>query len=233
MLGALIAAFLAGLALLIWLPTSGRIKRPTDKRKKGRDLRPGWAGIAGAAIGFAIFDDVIGGLIGAVTVVAVFVVVGQGETKAEKRRQEQLREQLPATLELLASCLSAGAPISQAMSEVAEVSPSATAELLRSYRRNLDVGRSQGQSWRFIATEPVWEPVANDIAALVSSGSAVTKLLLSHAGDARAELASELESEAKTLSVKSVLPLMSCFLPSFILVGVVPIIAGVISSGLL
>lgn len=232
MIAAAVSALFAACFCWLIFPVQRRPTQQDKKIKKTKNLRFVSFGVAGALFGYVAFGGVVAAAIGAVVSICVLTFCDAEKRQKTKRRQE-LREQLPSTLELLASCLSSGAPVSQAVREVAEISPPATADLLNSYCRNLDVGRSQIQAWKSLAKEPVWEPVATDISALVASGSAMSKLLLTHAKDAREACASELETAAKTLAVKSVLPLMCCFLPSFILVGVVPIIAGVISSGIL
>lgn len=51
-----------------------------------------------------------------------------------------------------------------------------------------------------------------------------------HAEDARQESRDQALKQARTVGVRSVIPLMACFLPAFVLIGVVPIIAGLIQG---
>ena len=59
---------------------------------------------------------------------------------------------------------------------------------------------------------------------------AVAEVLEVHAAEARALRRARREMAARTVGVRSVLPLVCCFLPAFILVGVVPIIAATLGS---
>jgi pilus assembly protein TadC len=54
--------------------------------------------------------------------------------------------------------------------------------------------------------------------------------LRAHADDARTEARDAAVKAARTVGVRSVVPLMTCFLPAFVLVGVVPIIASLLGD---
>ena len=157
-------------------------------------------------------------------------MAGEGVT----RRRKRLADQLPEVLELLASALSAGSPTRVAVAEVAMVSPTESRAVLETVGSHIRVGRSEQQAWDDIAADPVLAPVwgraGRDLARSATSGAAVVEVLRVHASEARAEHRAQIERQAKTVGIRSVLPLMTCFLPAFVLVGVVPIIAGLISS---
>lgn len=150
------------------------------------------------------------------------------------RRRQLLAEQLPEVLGLLVSALSAGAPTRVAVAEVAAVSPAESRALLETVGSHLRVGRSEQEAWQQVADDvvlaPVWGRPARDLARNATSGSAVIAVLQVHAQEARAELRSQVEKQARTVGIRSVLPLMTCFLPAFVLVGVVPIIAGLLGT---
>lgn len=78
--------------------------------------------------------------------------------------------------------------------------------------------------------DTVWGAVARDLARCAESGAAVAEVLEVHAAEARALRRARREMAARTVGVRSVLPLVCCFLPAFILVGVVPIIAATLGS---
>jgi len=54
--------------------------------------------------------------------------------------------------------------------------------------------------------------------------------LSGHADDGRQESRDAAVKSARTVGVRSVIPLMVCFLPAFFLIGVVPIVAGLLTS---
>jgi hypothetical protein len=47
--------------------------------------------------------------------------------------------------------------------------------------------------------------------------------------DLRRQVRAEVESRARAVGVKAALPLGTCLLPAFVLVGVVPLVAGSVS----
>ena len=71
-----------------------------------------------------------------------------------------------------------------------------------------------------------WAPVARAIIRAHHSGAALTEVLVHLADDRRRWLRSTARSAAERAGVKAVLPLGLCFLPAFVLVGVVPVVAG-------
>lgn len=165
---------------------------------------------------------------------AVWFWLSRMDDRKHTATRQRLAEELPEVLGLLASALSAGSPTRVAVAEVAAVSPADSRGVLETVGSHIRVGRSEQQAWDDIAADPVLAPVwggpARDLARNATSGAAVVEVLHVHATEARAELRSQVEKQAKTVGIRSVLPLMTCFLPAFVLVGVVPIIAGLISS---
>lgn len=119
-----------------------------------------------------------------------------------------------------------------AVGVLAAVMPEPTKGVLLGVQQHLAIGITEEESWRALTAEPAWNEVARDIASMVSSGVGLADIIEMHAADARDRAKAALEARARTVSVRSVLPLMACFLPSFILVGVVPIIAGVFAKGI-
>lgn len=134
----------------------------------------------------------------------------------------------PDALDFLAVCLRAGATPIAAARTVADVSPDATASLLRGVSAHLEVGRTPEEAWGSLAEHPVWGAAARDLVRSSRSGTTLIDVLHTHAEDARAAAHDAHTKRAKSVGVKSVLPLMACFLPAFILIGVVPIIGALI-----
>lgn len=185
--------------------------------------------VAGAATALLIWSvcnataggAVAGGVFGVVAVAAL----GRVEGAQSKRERAALSEQLPSTLELMASGLDAGLPLRGALSAVSEVCPEPTASLLHSVSAQTQIGRSDADAWGWLRAHPVWGDAARDLARSADSGAAVAHVLRVHAAEARRRHWAALEVRARAVGVKSVLPLMTCFLPAFILLGVVPIVA--------
>lgn len=146
------------------------------------------------------------------------------------RRASGHRNQLPNALDFLAVCLEAGLPVPAATQTVAAVSPEETRLILHGVAAQLALGRAGAESWGSLRGDPVWGRAAADIVRAERSGTALVAVLRMHADDARREIRDEATKRARTVGVRSAVPLMVCFLPAFVLVGVVPIVAGLMAT---
>ncbi len=185
-----------------------------------------------------------GALVGSVTLTGWLPVLGSvlcGGTvggwvakrrEATRGRDEQRRNRirLPLTLELLAGGLTAGTPLRLAVSEVSRVCDPSTGDVLRQLTASVEVGVSDEVAWRSLVADPVWGDVARDVSRGVANGSALADLLRRHAAEARDVCQQEALFSARQVGVAAVVPLMVCFLPAFLLTGVVPIIGGLLAD---
>lgn len=232
-----VVAFL--LALLgLWGGPRSEVLRGLDARPRAR---PGWLGlVTGPRVRFGLLAGLVcwlllgqGGLglvAGAGAVPAAMVLLGWLEGAPERQRQRQLVAQQPGCLDLLGAALEAGVPLRAAVGQVAKLAPEPSAGLLRGVLGHLEIGRSDAQAWTTLRGHPVWGPAARDLARCADTGAALSEVLEVHASEARARRRALRESAARTVGVQSVLPLVCCFLPAFVLVGVVPIIAATLGS---
>lgn len=149
---------------------------------------------------------------------------------AARRSTAMARAELPDALDFLAVCLDAGQPMARAVGLVAAVSGPVTGELLAGVSEGLALGRAGPAAWQQLRGHAVWGPVAAEVARSERSGTALAATLRAHAQDARAEARDAATKAARTVGVRSVLPLMACFLPAFVLIGVVPIIASLMAG---
>ena len=114
--------------------------------------------------------------------------------------------------ELAWIALGGGAPPGVALRRVADCADAARAEWVQLERLRRD------------------GPVVAVFAAAESLGTPVGPLLLSEAEAARARAQSELEGAAERLGVQVLLPLAICVLPSFVLLGVMPVLLAVLGG---
>ncbi|SPF67946.1 Type II secretion system (T2SS), protein F [Propionibacterium ruminifibrarum] len=162
--------------------------------------------------------------------VAAWFLIAHLEPGRVRARREQLILQQPEVLELMASSLQAGAALRTATSEVAAVAPEPSATLLRDVESHLRVGFSEAAAWDSLRSHPVWGPASRDLARGARTGEAIAETLDMHAELARRTRRNHVAERARTVGVRSVGPMMCCFLPAFILSGVVPIVAGVLAN---
>lgn len=225
---------LAGLVVWLLWPASP-LSRLAPRRAVGDDRptrRPGyplrWRVAAALALGAAVWLLLPEHLLLA-PLAAAGAFVGVGRLRPPAVR-DAAHDELGEALDFLAVCLEAGAPVQQAVATVADVSRPATQALLRRVLAHLEVGRAPEEAWAGLHDHPAWRLPSKDLVRSVRSGTSLVEALRLHAADARAEARDAAVKRARTVGVKSVLPLMVCFLPAFVLVGVVPIIASLIGG---
>ena len=235
MSGAGLVGLLLGACLLAWLvdpPTAALHRRPHARSTRG--VRGSSGGLrlrvgAGAATCLVVATAVpspLGWWLALPLGLGVGWAMRWVEPAASARERHRLALQLPHSLDLLAAVLAAGSPLRSATSVVAAVVEEPTANLLREVCAQVDIGVPESQAWRSLMDHPVWGGVARDVARSSDSGTALAQVLSVHARDARRRRRLLLQGKAHRAGVHAVLPLVCCYLPAFILVGVVPIIAG-------
>ncbi len=163
---------------------------------------------------------------------AVVTTVGLGwlEPLAARRRREDLLRQVPQALELLAACLAAGMPVRTACAAVSDACDDPVAAELRRVLAVTALGVSDADAWRSLQDHPELGPAAVDLARSVESGTMMVEGLRRHAQAARERRRAGLQVRARAVGVRSVLPLMVCFIPSFMLVGVVPTVVSAVAE---
>ena len=238
MLSLLLPALLAGAALLAALPGSagGRLDRVLPRARTPPAAAvvrgPAWVHGAGAGVVGLTVAVLAGGVVGVVLGLALgggsvlLLRRGTVETPADTVRAGEV----PVAVDLLAACLAAGATLDDALAAVAGAvrGPAATGwEAVRAAR---SLGAGPEEAFRALAGPGAPESLRTvaqllgrtDVAGL-SAVEALTRL----AAQERAALHARATAEARQVGVLAVLPLGLCFLPAFVAVGVVPLVAGV------
>ena len=192
-------------------------------------LRPALAGLA--CVGAWVF---VGGLPGTVAGVAATLVawrvLGRAESPAERRRREELERDLPTAVHLLGACLSAGAAVVSALEAVADALPGAVADELLVVRHRLALGVDPVSVWGSLAAHPQLRPLGRALARAQQSGASVSAAVDALAAELAAESRGRTDALARSVEVRAAAPLGVCFLPAFVLLGVVPMVAGIFSA---
>lgn len=243
---AVAAAGFAALAVLLgWLPSSAARVAAPDPRAVPRLLRGRgdaapllrrllWGALAGAALAVLLLRaGALVGLAGGLLVTAA-VTVGLGwlEPGGTRVRRRRRIADAPQALDLLASCLQAGLPVRTALRAVVEVTDGPLSDDLRQVLRLVELGHDDASAWRTLAGHQQLGTAALDLARSVDTGTLLVEGLLVHAELARAERRGQVEAAARRVGVRSVLPLMICFIPAFLLLGIVPTVASAVMSAL-
>ena len=228
------AAALAGLAVVFLgaprpRPDPARAVADTADRdwlRRGRWL---WAASAGSACWS--FRPGWGGL---VVGVVVAVLVGRYAARAEpaeaRRRREELRADLPVLVLLLGTTLRAGAAPAEAVRRACAALPGAAAERLSPVPDRLALGTDPVAVWEQVARDSELAPLGRAMSRAQRSGAPVAATVERLADELAASGRAEIEDRARAVGVKAAVPLGVCLLPSFLLLGIVPMVAGLVSE---
>ena len=238
---AIVASALAAAAVLLaWprgpaLPSTARAgprsAGGTDgagRDRAGRRL-PVLGGVT-AGLGAALFvGGPVGLVAGAVAGVAVAVWLRRLEPASVRRRREAIDEALPLAVDLLASCLAAGQAPAVALQQVTDVVDHPLRDELQEVATRLRLGADPIRVWRDVAAHPQLGSWGRTVLRAVDSGASVADAMAAHADDLRQASRSRGEARARAVGVRAALPLGVCLLPAFVLLGVVPLVAGSLS----
>lgn len=163
-------------------------------------------------------------------VAAVLVAAPARRRRAEQRRTAaRLARDVPRAAELIATCLDAGAPPGDAVSAVCQHLPGPVPDLLRPVAAALRAGLDPVSAWALLGAprdDPLWR-LGRTFARAAGTGAPVSRSLRALADAERARMLSAAESAARRAGVRAVGPLALCFLPAFVLLGVVPVVVSV------
>jgi pilus assembly protein TadC len=137
---------------------------------------------------------------------------------------------LPDAADLLAAALRAGAPPGQAAGVIGAAVSGPVGERLTRVGHALRLGDPPARAWAHIADLPGGERMARAATRSADSGAALARALARLADELRAARAAESDAAARRAGVLVVLPLGLCFLPAFLLAGVVPVVIAVLDG---
>jgi len=180
--------------------------------------------------GWTFVGGPVGGLVGLVAAEVAWQVLGRAESPASRRRREELERDLPTAVHLLGACLSAGAATTGALETVAGALPGAVADELLLVRHRIAIGLDPATVWRSLADRRELRPLGRAMARAQESGASVSAAVEALAEELAAQSRGRTDALARSVEVRAAAPLGACFLPAFVVLGVVPMVAGVFSS---
>jgi Flp pilus assembly protein TadB len=240
-----IGCLVAAAVVAVTAPT-GRI-RPARRLAKLRPASPstghGRSRVelvrpAAALCGVAVVM-MVGGWFGVAAGAAVAIGLDQGLRRLEpaaRRREQRLAEgaEVPLAADLLAVTLRSGAPVDRATAAVADAIPGPLGARLVRVARVLRLGGTPAEAWAHLGAGGDGAPGTDRLvrAAVRSAehGSALAGALSRLADDLRSDRTIAREAAARRAAVLIVLPLGLCFLPAFILAGLVPVIIAILGD---
>ena len=230
---AVVAATSAG--LLLTPPLRIRARAPAAARHDRVEralllrLRPLLVALAFIG-GWTIVGGLVGVAAGLVGASIAWRVLGNAEGPAARRRREELERDLPTAVHLLGACLGAGAATANALETVADALPGSVADELMLVRHRLALGIDPVLVWRELAEHPQLRPLGRSMERAHRSGASVREAVDRLASDLAAQSRARRDALARSVEVRAAAPLGACFLPAFLLLGVVPMVAGVFSA---
>lgn len=188
------------------------------------------AAVAAGAAGLLLVPGAVGIAVGAAVAGAVWWRSQGWESAGERRRRERLVADLPHVVDLLVSVLESGAAPEAALDRVARVVGGPVAAELSAWLAHLRLGTDPVQVWAQLAHHPELGRLGRALHRAAESGAPVATALSRLADELRASAQAEVEETVRQVEVRAAVPLAVCMLPSFLLLGVVPLVAGSVSG---
>ena len=177
---------------------------------------------------------VIGGVGGIILGLGIAVIapklIMRMEPRAARTRRATLMKQAPDIADLLAATLASGAPLRAALTAVADAVGAPSSDLLLPIGAALELGADPADAWAGLCDDPSLAPIALAFVRSTTSGAPLSTLLAGTADDLRRKHRLAVEVAARAAGVRAVAPLAACFLPAFLLLGVVPVVASMASA---
>ncbi|HZB31910.1 MAG TPA: type II secretion system F family protein [Streptosporangiaceae bacterium] len=216
---------------------NGRRSAPAPEARDGREgttlnerravlTRRGVSMLAGMAVA-VLFAGPIGLLAGAGVGVACARLLAGLEPREVKARRARLVADLPIAVDLMAACLRGGSSWAESVEAVAAALGGPLGTELQGVAAQIRLGADPVETWLALAEEPALARLARAAARASDSGSALAPTLEGLAKDQRRAARAEASARAQVAGARAVAPLGLCFLPAFVLIGIVPAVAGI------
>jgi len=148
------------------------------------------------------------------------------EGAAERRRRGALEAEVPLAIDLMVAALQVGSGPAEALERVAEVLGGATREELQVPLARLRLGADPLAVWGSLSGHPQLHQLGRTLARAAESGAPIAEALQRLSADLRGRRRADVEARIRQVEVKAAAPLGVCLLPGFVLLGVVPLVAG-------
>jgi Flp pilus assembly protein TadB len=157
----------------------------------------------------------------------VFVAwIGRLESPGVTRAREEIDRDLPLAVDLLAACAASGRPPNESLTVVRRAVGGALGHKLGEISARLALGADPAREWARSAHDPQLAGLARAMQRSAESGAPLADGLTRLAEDLRRDRRTRSQIRARNVGVKAAGPLAACFLPAFMLIGVVPTVAG-------
>lgn len=156
----------------------------------------------------------------------------QESRRALRQRRAREAADLPHLVGLVAVGVKSGAPVPESVRHACAAFGGSAADRLDEAARAVAWGGDPVQVWGALADDETLAPLGRALARSSRTGASVVRTLALLADDLGDEERARREDAARTVGVRAAVPLGLCLLPAFLLLGIVPVVAGM-ASGLL
>jgi Flp pilus assembly protein TadB len=232
-----LAGLAAGVAALLVvrarprLPAVGQPGRTPGPARADWMQRWRWLLAVLAGVGAFVF---VGGraapVAAALAGIAAWWFIGRTESPATRRIRRQVRRDLPHLVDLLAAGLRGGATPAAGVRMACSALPGPAADRLTGVTERLELGVDPERVWASLAEDPDLAPLGRALARSHRTGAGVVSTIEQLADDLGRSARAHVEERARTVGVRAALPLGLCLLPSFLLLGIVPLVVGMLSD---
>jgi len=185
--------------------------------------------LAGAAATLFVSGP-LGPVAGCLAVGASYVVIGRSEEPGSRRARLAAEAELPHLVLLLAAGLRSGSPPATALSVACAALPGQASDRLDGVRARLALGVDPMDVWEPLTADPVLAPLARTMTRATRSGARVADAVDGLSVDLSRQARARSEDRARSVGVKAALPLGLCLQPAFLLIGIVPVVAGLFGA---
>lgn len=139
---------------------------------------------------------------------------------------------LPLACDLVAAVLDAGAPLPAALRCAAGAVGGVVGGSLERVAAAFALGAPPGEAWSAVDDVPALRRLGRAAVRAADSGAALAATCRALSAEQRDLVTYQRQARAKRAGVLVTAPLACCFLPAFVLIGVVPFIAGLLHGAL-
>jgi pilus assembly protein TadC len=172
----------------------------------------------------------VGFLVGFGTAIVLDRYLRRLEPARVRRERDRAALDLPYAADLLAAALRAGLPTGRAVELVADALGGPVGDRLGAVARSLALGVTTSDAWRPMRDLPTGVRLAAAVVRSGESGAALAGAFVRLSEELRTARLAAVEAASQRSAVLLVLPLGLCFLPAFVLGGIVPVIVAVLGD---
>ncbi len=148
------------------------------------------------------------------------------------RAARQIASDYPDALDLLVLSIRAGYLPAQAVVEIISFVPPSIRPAFAAVGEAMDRGERFADALRHLAAEvgPITQPLVDSLSAAERYGLPLAPVLERLTLESRQQRRRDADANARELPVRLAMPLVLCTLPSFVLLAIVPLLLGALSS---